>query len=92
MPKEAARIWLEVVNTRPERLQRITEEDAIAEGISASDIEGIGRRYFVPGTDLVGHRARYAFVGLWDSINAKRGYPFTSNPWVWVYELRRVER
>ena len=25
---------------------------------------------------------------LWDSINAKRGYPWASNPWVWVLEFR----
>lgn len=33
MPKWAARIWLEVVDIRVERLQEITESSAIAEGI-----------------------------------------------------------
>lgn len=32
MPKEAARIWLNVTNVRLERLQEITGESALAEG------------------------------------------------------------
>lgn len=27
---------------------------------------------------------------LWDRINAKRGYPWSANPWVWVVEFKRV--
>lgn len=30
------------------------------------------------------------FIGLWDSINAKRGYSFSSNPFVWVISFRLV--
>ncbi len=29
-----------------------------------------------------------AWRAVWDSINAKRGYPWESNPWVWVYSYR----
>lgn len=28
---------------------------------------------------------------LWDTINAKRGYSWEVNPWVWVVEFRRLE-
>ena len=31
-----------------------------------------------------------AFAALWDSINAKRGYGWDVNPWVWVLEFKRV--
>lgn len=31
---------------------------------------------------------RMAFFALWDSINAARGYPVASNPWVWVVEYK----
>ena len=37
MPKEAARIWLEVTNVKNEWLQDITEEDAKAEGVPSHD-------------------------------------------------------
>jgi hypothetical protein len=30
-----------------------------------------------------------SFAGLWDSINAKRGYGWDVNPWVWVVEFKR---
>lgn len=38
MPKAVARIWLEVKNTRVERLYDITEEDAKAEGVANGNI------------------------------------------------------
>lgn len=33
-----------------------------------------------------------SFQPLWDSINAKRGYSWQSNPWVWVIEFRQVKK
>lgn len=78
MPKDAARIWLEVTSVRVERLSEITEEDAIAEGIRI----GIGGMpYF---------SCREAFAALWNSLNAKRGYSWDTNPWVWVIEFKKV--
>jgi hypothetical protein len=77
MPKGVSRLFLTVKDVRVERLQEITEEDAIAEGIRI----GIGGEpYF---------SCRDAFVALWDSINAKRGYSWDANPWVWVVEFER---
>lgn len=34
--------------------------------------------------------ANRAFSELWDSLNAKRGYGWDENPWVWVYEFERI--
>jgi hypothetical protein len=77
MPRWASRLTLEITNIRVERLQAITEEDALDEGV---DYEWHG----IP----VGMRDNYRT--LWDSLNAKRGYGWDVNPWVWVIEFRRV--
>lgn len=75
MPKEAARIWLEVTNVRVERLQEITYDDCLREGL------------WDYGTDV---DTLAAFQDLWQKLNAKRGYGWEVNPWVWVIEFRKV--
>lgn len=37
-----------------------------------------------------GAEYQYKFMKLWDSINAKRGYSWESNPWVWAISFERV--
>ena len=32
-----------------------------------------------------------AFERLWDTLNAKKGYPWSSNPWVWAIEFKVIE-
>ena len=87
MPKWAARIWLEVTETRAERLQDMTSADACAEGISIGihDARHIGR---------AGHITCWIskYAELWDSLNAKRGYPFDSNPWVRAISFKVIEK
>lgn len=88
MPKEAARIFLKVTNVRVERLQDITEEDAFKEGCIDYQCKiGDGKFEDVIEFDLT---ARDAFIDLWDSLNAKRGYSWENNPWVWVIEFERI--
>ena len=98
MPKEAARIFLKVTNIRCERLQDISEEDAITEGIAVSSKVGSDGHYYYKDyndtTDWpeVGWmHASTSFETLWQSINAKK-HPWESNPWVWVYEFERIEK
>ena len=99
MPKEAARIFLKVTNVRVERLQDISEEDAIAEGIYDEPGSVSGRtwyRKFIKESDaringLFTESAKECFQTLWQSINAKK-HPWDSNPWVWVYEFERIEK
>lgn len=95
MPRWASRITLEVVNVRVERVQEISGQDAIAEGVDwktcPQEIDPRGAFLMVKGEAAmtrVDYRGGYA--KLWDSINAKRGYSWLSNPWVWVIEFRRV--
>lgn len=76
MPKEAARIWLEVTDVRVERLQEITYDDCLSEGM------------WDYGTDV---DTLAAFQELWQSLNAKKGYGWDENPWVWVISFKRLE-
>lgn len=113
MPRWASRIVLEVTSVRAERLQSITEEDAIAEGARHRDT---GRNkynrprpgwsccdphpadlYPIDGDGIVERAgdhclgtARHAFGNLWNSINEKKA-PWSSNPWIWRIEFRRVD-
>lgn len=80
MPRKAARIFLRVKTVRVERLQDITEEDAIAEGMSKTLVDGV---VFIS--------AKGNFHVFWDSLNIKRGYGWDANPWVWVIEFEREE-
>ncbi len=74
MPRWASRITLEITEVRVERLQEITEEDCYKEGIELPH-----KRY-----DGVDRATRLLFQYLWDTLNAKRGYGWDTNPWVWV--------
>lgn len=80
MPRWACRLVLEVTGVGVERLQDIDEADAEAEGCElrgANDQHG-DERNFVEG-----------YRELWDSLNAKRGYGWKTNPWVWVLTFKR---
>jgi hypothetical protein len=79
MPRWASRITLEVTNIRVERLQDITESDACKEGD--------------PNQGLIASENDHTtwFQYLWDSINAKRGYSWGSNPWVWCISFKRIK-
>ncbi len=83
MPKEAARIFLQVTGIRVERVQDITGFDCVNEGIDTLDI-----LENTPGSDFEGY-ARLQFSKLWDNLNAKRGYGWQTNPWVWVIEFQK---
>lgn len=88
MPKAACRIFLRITNVRVERLQDISEEDAIAEGIG-KDKKGWWQDYTHP------YRAGYmvaknSFRSLWHSINGEQSWK--DNPWVWVVEFEKFKK
>jgi hypothetical protein len=86
MPKDAARIWLMLEDIRPQRLQDITEQDAIAEGILPIDQHGqlVWKRYDENAT--VTSSPIVSFWSLWSSINGEDSWQH--NPWVWVVKFR----
>lgn len=92
MPRWASRITLELTKVRVERVQEISEADAIAEGISDDKIQAV-----LAGAEAGNYRepnpGRCCYSILWDDINAKRDsgiYAWEKNPWVWVLEFRRL--
>lgn len=92
MPRRASRLALEIVSVRVERVQAISEEDAIAEGMV--DFEMVKERAGTIGGQGEYKAARLPigqFAKLWDSINAKHGYGWDENPWVWVIEFKRLD-
>ena len=83
MPKWASRLTLVVKALRLERVQSITEEDAVAEGITRTDGRWWdGAPHKIKGTPRAFPTAHEAYADLWDAINGKRA-PWKSNPWVW---------
>ena len=81
MPKEAARIFLRVIGVRVERLQDITVNGILQEGIDF-DIE----------TPIASWRN---FIDLWESTLKKPNiykYGWDANPWVWVIEFERISK
>lgn len=91
MPRWASRITLEIASVRVERLQDISANDCICEGINYND-----HRCGCEVCSLVTHICPAtsgslidAFHELWDSINGKR-HPWAGNPWVWVITFKQL--
>ena len=91
MPRWASRITLEIVSVRVERLQDISYEDALAEGVldfrpliepecqQGETADECARRLCWP---------QRCYRQLWESINGEGSWE--KNPWVWVIEFRRI--
>ncbi len=83
MPRWASRLTLELTDVRVERLQDISEQDAIAEGADRLVMDDDGKFYeSANGT----HRCGYA--GLWDHINGDGSWD--ENPFVWCISFRTI--
>lgn len=94
MPKVAARIWLQITDIKVERLQQITEEDALAEGIIECE-DGTYYNYFTQkglryrdGVECL--LAKGSFQSLWCSINGLDSW--AHNPWVWVISFKVLSK
>lgn len=86
MPKKYARTYLKITDIRVERLQSISENDSISEGILKYE-DGTYHNYFTQkgllsedGVECL--LAKGSFQSLWSSINGQDSW--RENPWVWV--------
>lgn len=76
MPRWASRILLEIVSIRVERLNDLSEQDAIAEGFYATQM------------DFYEVSARKKFSQFWNDCYSYNSWDL--NPWVWAIEFKRV--
>ena len=95
MPKEAARIWLKVTDVRVERLQEISEDGAVKEGIYVANCKDCNAPFGCDACPDEGYDEIDEFAELWDSTIKKSDidrYGWDANPWVWVIEFERCEK
>lgn len=99
MPKAAARLWLEITDVRVERVQDITEEQAILEGVAINTTKGDFNgsdgppewwNYMAGPEDSPCLSAAESYATLWTKINGPDSWD--ANPWVWVIEFKRIEK
>lgn len=79
MKRSYSRLQLLIDDVRAERLQDITIRECLQEGMSLEH----------PGDPLGSYLG--VFQKTWDELNAKRGYSWDSNPFVWVVSFSVVE-
>lgn len=90
MPPESARLFLRVKGVRVERLNQITNNNILREGFRSESCNicvhdgGSGCEHCFAILN--------PFRKSWDTRNAKRGYGWDSNPYVWVIEFERIEK
>lgn len=93
MPRWASRITLDLLEVRVERLQDISEEDAIAEGVEHEG-EKLFKNYTLNRDGFTHPRggqflsARDSYLTLWESINGPKSWDL--NPWVWPLSFPRL--
>ena len=100
MPKKACRTFLKVKSGRPERLQEISQNDCVHEGIEQLLMSSMQklmagserfRNYLKKPTIFNEALKPYeSFKSLWISINGPDSW--NKNPWVWVIEFERTKR
>jgi len=89
MPESAARYFIKITDVRAERLQDISDEDCIKEGILEERNWGNGTEWFTysNGTYSFG-TPREAYAALINEINGAGTWK--DNPFVWVYDYEHI--
>lgn len=89
MPRWASRITLELTSVRVERLQDISEADAVAEGVTPKWEPGCSGRLMEAIGGFSFRPAASAYADLWESLHGPGSWD--ANPWVWVVEFGRIQ-
>ena len=84
MPHAAARLFLKITDIRVERLQDISEADAVAEGAEGLLCTFLSNPYKGYTSWIEG------FKKIWQKINGADSWEV--NPWVWVVQFERIEK
>jgi len=95
MKQEHSRLFPLIKEIRVERLQDISEEDAIAEGVSKIGFHELLNREASNGflSRISGKKYQYypqEFKKLWNATHKKPEEKFEANPWVWVVNFEVV--
>ncbi len=91
MPRWVSRMTLIVTDVRVERLQDISEADAVAEGVEVASTDPDWAGYRDYGNDKVMNpTAKGSYRTLWDSINGAGAWAV--NPWVAAYTFRVIKQ
>jgi hypothetical protein len=80
MLMEAGRFLYRITEVSAERVQDISPYDIQKEGLNDNAINPIFRAA----------NLQNKFIDLWNSINEKRGYGWSVNPWVWIIDFERM--
>ncbi|SEH99492.1 Hypothetical protein PYTT_2399 [Akkermansia glycaniphila] len=89
MPRWASRIMLEITNIRVERLQDISWDDCMAEGVLSTREYGYTAYFDFRREKYTCSTPRESYESIIDSINGAKAWD--SNPWVWVVEYKIIE-
>ena len=88
MPRNFSRITLEIVGVRVERLSKISNENALAEGIIEHETLNGYRMCHIDSGPMIAGGPRVAYRHLWESIYGPGSWEL--DPWVWVIEFKRL--
>lgn len=100
MPRWASRVTLEITGVRVERLQDISRNDAVAEGVdwktcpTHQTMQSLNAQLAARKFGMSAHyEAEIDYIAgyhkLWESINGAGSWD--ANPWVWVIEFKVIE-
>jgi hypothetical protein len=93
--KEFASIFLKITDIKVERLQDISEEDAMDEGVELHErgvkwLNYLDKRSTLTQFIFNCYNAKESFRTLWQMINGHMAWH--ANPWVWVIKFEQIEK